>query len=131
MKQVSGLILTAVIALVGTHAAFAQLTAASEGPIAYGHHHLNVTNVEEAKRFWIDTLGGASKQFGPNAVASFPNVHVFLREQAPTGGTKGTTVNHIGFSVPNLRATLAEIRDAGYPIVTRQELPPAPRSQYD
>lgn len=118
------MIVSAVIALLGASACFAQLTAAGEGPVAYGHHHLNVSSVEDAKRFWIDTLGGASKQFGPNAVASFPNVHVFLREQAPTGGTKGTTVNHIGFSVPDLRATLAEIRDAGYPIVTREELPP-------
>ena len=124
MKSAAVLTITAVFALVSAPAAFAQLTAASEGPIAYGHHHLNVTDVEEHRRFWIDTLGGTSKQFGPNAVASFPNVHVFLREQAPTGGTKGTTVNHIGFSVPDLRATLETIRDAGYPIVTREELPP-------
>jgi catechol 2,3-dioxygenase-like lactoylglutathione lyase family enzyme len=125
LKPATRLILTTTIALVGAPASFAQLTAASQGPVAYGHHHLNVTNVEDAKRFWIDTLGGESKQFGPNAIASFPNVHVFLREQTPTGGTKGTTVNHIGFSVPDLRATLAEIRDAGYPVVTREELPPA------
>jgi catechol 2,3-dioxygenase-like lactoylglutathione lyase family enzyme len=116
---------SAIIALVSVPAAFAQLTAAGEGPVAYGHHHLNVTDVAAHQRFWIDTLGGTSNQFGPNAIASFPNVHVFLREQAPTGGTKGTTVNHIGFSVPDLRATLAVIRDAGYAIVTREELPPA------
>ncbi len=101
------------LALVGAPAAFAQLTAASEGPIAYGHHHLNVTSVEEHKSFWIDTLGGTGTEFWPNYVVTFPNVYVFLREQAPTGGTKGTTVNHIGFSVPDLGATLATIRDAG------------------
>ena len=60
----------------------------------------------------------------PNVV-KFPNVLVFLREQAPTGGTKGTTVNHIGFSVPDLRATLGEARAAGFSVVTREELPPA------
>ena len=30
----------------------------------------------------------------------YPNVLIFLRpRQAPTGGTKGTTVNHIAFTV--------------------------------
>ena len=125
MRLIARIGLTALLALAGSPAAFAQLTAASEGPIAYGHHHLNVTDVEEHKRFRIDTLGGTLTPFGLNEVAKFSNVLVFLREQAPTGGTKGTTVNHIGFSVPDLRATLAQIRAAGFPVVTRQELPPA------
>ena len=42
----------------------------------------------------------------------------------PTGGTKTTTVNHVGFGVPDLRAVVARVRAAGYPIVTRAELPP-------
>ena len=125
MKPTATIGLAVALALVGAPATFAQLTAASEGPIAYGHHHLNVTSVEEHKSFWIDTLGGTGTEFGPNYVVTFPNVHVFLREQAPTGGTKGTTVNHIGFSVPDLGATLTTIRDAGFSIVTREELPPA------
>ena len=125
MRLTATISLTALLTLAGSPATFAQLTAASEGPIAYGHHHLNVTDVDEHKRFWIDTLGGIAIQFGANSVAKFPNVHVFLREQAPTGGTKGTTVNHIGFSVPDLRATLAQIRAAGFAVVTREELPPA------
>jgi catechol 2,3-dioxygenase-like lactoylglutathione lyase family enzyme len=115
----------AVLAAVAAPAAIAQLTAANDGPVVYGHHHLLVSNLEEHKAFWIDTMGGRLSAFGPNTVATFSNVHVFLREQVPTGGTKGTTVNHIGFSVPDLPATLAIIRAAGYPIVTREELPPA------
>jgi catechol 2,3-dioxygenase-like lactoylglutathione lyase family enzyme len=124
MKMFATAGFTAVLTLLAAPAV-AQLTAASEGPVAYGHHHLLVTSLEEHESFWIDTLGGKLSAFGPNTVATFPNVHVFLREQIPTGGTKGTTVNHIGFSVPDLPATLAKIRSAGYPIVTREELPPA------
>ena len=37
--------------LTAARSASAQLLAAKEGPVAYGHHHLNVTNVEEANRF--------------------------------------------------------------------------------
>ena len=37
---------------------FAQLTAAQEGPIVYGHHHLIVSSIDEHKKFWVDSLGG-------------------------------------------------------------------------
>jgi len=105
--------------------AWAQLTAASQGPIVYGHHHLTVTSVEEHKKFWVDTLGGELVTIGNLQLVKFPNVLVFMREAEPTGGTKGTTVNHIGFAVPSTRATVDVVRAAGYPIVTREELPPA------
>ena len=36
-----------------------------------------------------------------------------------------TTVNHIGFAVPSTRVTVDTVRAAGYPIVTRAELPAA------
>ena len=105
--------------------ASAQLTAAQEGPIVYGHHHLNVTDVAAHKKFWGDTLGGVPTAFGSGEMYTFPNVLVFLSEQEPTGGTKGTTVNHIGFKVPSTKAMIDKVRAAGYPIVTRAELPPS------
>ena len=105
--------------------AWAQLTAANQGPIVYGHHHLTVTSIEEHTKFWVDTLGGELVTVGNLQLVKFPNVLVFMREAEPTGGTKGTTVNHIGFAVPSTRVTVDTIRAAGYPIVTREELPPA------
>jgi hypothetical protein len=35
-----------------------QLTLASSAPVVYGHHHLNVTSIDEHKKFWVDGLGG-------------------------------------------------------------------------
>ena len=46
-------------------------------------------------------------------------------QRAPTGGTVGTTVNHIGFAVPNLRKLLDKVKADGFSIVTREEVPPA------
>jgi catechol 2,3-dioxygenase-like lactoylglutathione lyase family enzyme len=114
---------TVLIALFSANIVSAQLTAASKGPIVYGHHHLNVTNVDEHKRFWVDTLGGTAVPWGDAEIVKFSNVLVFMREQAPSGGTKGTTVNHIGFSVPSIPAVLEKVRAAGYPIVSREEFP--------
>ena len=131
MKAIS-LLLSGTLLIAGASTASAQLTAASEGPVVYGHHHLNVTSVDEHKRFWIDTLGGVPASSGPlqtprdiftSRVIKFPNVFVVMTERAPEGGTKGTSVNHIGFSVPSVAAMLAKVRAAGYPIVSREELP--------
>src|SRR5207248_811308 len=98
-----------------------QLLAAKDAPIVCGHHHLDVTSIDEHKKFWVDTLGGKAVKVGPNEVVLFPNVLIFLRPQAPTGGTKGTTVNHIAFAVKNLRQALDTAKAAGYRIVTREE----------
>ncbi len=45
----------------------------------------------------------------------------FRANQAPTGGTRGTTVNHIGFSVPNLRQAVDKVKANGFPMITKTE----------
>jgi catechol 2,3-dioxygenase-like lactoylglutathione lyase family enzyme len=91
------------------------------------HHHLNVTSVDAHKRFFADTLGGVpvASAAPAGAVIRFPNALVFLREQAPTGGTKGTTVNHFAFGVPDIHRMVDRVKAAGWPMVTREETAPA------
>ncbi len=125
MRTIAILGVAALLIVGSTSAASAQLTAASEGRVVYGHHHINGTNLAEHKRFWESALGGEPAMFGQSEIYRFPNVLVFVRERAPEGGTIGTTVNHIGFKVPSVRAALARVRAQGFPIVTRQELPAA------
>jgi catechol 2,3-dioxygenase-like lactoylglutathione lyase family enzyme len=98
----------------------AQVLTSSE-PVVYGHHHLNTTNMEAQKKFYVEALGGKLLKIGANQqeVIAFPGVLIFFRPmQAPTGGTIGTTVNHIGFSVPNLRPLVAKIKANGYKMIT-------------
>jgi catechol 2,3-dioxygenase-like lactoylglutathione lyase family enzyme len=95
----------------------------------YGHHHLNTTNTETARKFWIDALGGVLVKFGTNntEIIRFPNALLFMRAAnmpAPSGGSKGTTVDHIAFSVSNLRQTLDRVKAGGFRIVTSAEAPP-------
>ena len=105
--------------------ASAQLLAAREGAIVYGHHHLNVTSVDEHKKFWVNALGGAATTIGTNKteIIKFPNALLFMRAQKPTGGTKGSTVDHIAFSVNNLRAVVDRIKAGGFRMVTAAEAP--------
>ena len=113
-----------IIVLSVASSASAQLLAAKDGPIVYGHHHLAASDIPAQLKFFADTLGGTKITFGPQKidVVKFPNVFIFFRNQKPTGGTKGTTVNHIGFSVPNLRQVLDRVKAGGYPIITRSEV---------
>ena len=106
--------------------ASAQLAAAKDGPVVYGHHHLNTTNMAAQKKFFVDTLGGKAITIGTNntEIIEFPNVLIFFRaNQAPTGGTRGTTVNHIGFSVPNLRQMVDKVKANGFQMITSTEAP--------
>src|SRR3989441_6107741 len=98
-----------------------QILVSKQGPVVYGHHHLNTTNMEAQKKFFVDTLGGKFVRFGQNnqEIIEFPNVLIFFRPmQAPTGGSIGTTVNHIGFSVPDLKPLIAKIKANGFKMIT-------------
>ena len=124
MKPPLVLVFFALLVVSMAATASAQLIAAKDGPIVYGHHHLNTTNLDAHKKFFVETLGGTLIKIGTNnaEVVRFPNVLIFFRaNQAPTGGTRGTTVNHIGFSVPNLRQMVDKIKANGFQMITKTE----------
>ncbi len=91
----------------------AQLLAARENAFAVGHHHLNVTDLAAHKKFWGELLGGQLAKFGKTDVVKLPNTLLFLRVQDPTGESNGSTVNHLGFRVPDLRALVSRLKAAG------------------
>lgn len=111
-----------ILAMILSAAAASAQSASAPAAITYGHHHLNVTNVADHLRFWSDTLGGTPVKIGQTDNVKFPGVIVRLRPQAPTGGTKESTVDHVGFQVPDLRKMVEKLRAAGYPIVTAAEV---------
>ena len=113
--------------------ASAQLLAAKDGPIVYGHHHLAVSNVADHKKFWVDALGGTAITIGTQnrEIIKFPNALLFMNPGMPTGGSRGSTVNHIGFSVPNLRQAVDKLKAGGYKMVTAAEAPATVKVQDD
>jgi 4-hydroxyphenylpyruvate dioxygenase-like putative hemolysin len=113
--KISGTIMGLALWLSASAAALAQLDNA-EAPIVVGHFHLNVTSVEEHKRFWVDTLGGEAFKFGEEGIDAirFPGVFLFLNEQKPTGPTRGTTFDHIGFAAKDVAALAAKAVENGY-----------------
>ncbi|HUE84545.1 MAG TPA: VOC family protein, partial [Vicinamibacterales bacterium] len=119
------LALALIATFVATSHSSAQLPLLDDNDLVYAHHHLNVPDIGEARKFWVDTLGGTPAAAGPLQMVKFPNVIIVFTERAPTGGSKGTTVNHVGFYVPSVRKMIDRVKAAGYPIVTREEVPPS------
>ncbi len=118
-----------IVATVAMLAAAPQLVAEllnEEAPVIVGHYDLNVTSIDEHLRFWVDTLGGTVADFGDSdiAVIEFPDIFIVLRESPPTGPTRGTTFDHIGFAVPDVPALTTEVVANGYELTVGRE--PAP-----
>ena len=105
--------------------AWCQLYSADEGSIIYGHYHINTQDLKSQQRFWLEGLGGTSRTLGETGreVIAFPDVLVFLTDAAPTSGTRGTIVNHVGFETTDIYADVARLQALGYRMITREELP--------
>jgi catechol 2,3-dioxygenase-like lactoylglutathione lyase family enzyme len=133
IRHIVAVVFVALLVAAPASNASAQLLAAKDGPIVYGHHHLNVTDMDAAKKFWVDALGGVLVKVGPEnrEIIKFPNALMLLRAQKPTGGSKGTTVDHIGFSVKDLRQVVDRMKASGFRMVTSSEAPPNVKVQND
>ncbi len=97
----------------------AQLLAARNNPFAVGRHHLNVTDIDAHKKFWGELLGADLVKFGGTNVAKLPNALLFLRVQDPSGESNGSTVNHLGYRVPDLHGLAPKLTAAGFEMVTK------------
>src|SRR5688572_15499069 len=125
MHRILGTVVLALLVLAPAGQASAQVLPANDGPIVYGHHHVNATSIDEHKKFWVDTLGGTAIKVGTNNVdvIKFRGALLFMRAQAAAAPSKGSTMDHLGFSVPNLRQALDKVKAGGYRIVTTDEAP--------
>jgi len=123
-------VLHAALILLCSSSTFAQIVSHPEAPVRVGHYDLNVTSIDAHKKFWVDTLGGTAMKFGTIDVVKFPDAFIFLRMRKPTGPTRGTAFDHIGFAVPSVPAMAMKLAAAGYQETTgREPAPGAPPAQ--
>jgi catechol 2,3-dioxygenase-like lactoylglutathione lyase family enzyme len=73
-----------------------------------------VTDPEPLKKIFVDMLGGRVTATGSLELISFPGAMVVLGKSRtpPTGGSDGSTVNHVGFKVKDLAAIKAKFAAA-------------------
>jgi len=92
--------------------ASAQLAAPNAAGVTIGHLHVNASDVDAQVRFWT-AVGGKLVQREKLTMMQFPGVYVLIRKQDSTGGTDGSSVNHIGFSVRDFDGSVAKWKAAG------------------
>jgi predicted enzyme related to lactoylglutathione lyase len=102
-------------------AASAQPYTPNAEGVTMGHWHLNSVNMEANKKLFT-AMGG--KPSGPEERLPrvvFPGVVVILvpgsPQPPPSGGTVGSVVNHVGFTVQNVQESAAKWKAAGVPVL--------------
>ena len=99
--------------------AHAQVLAPAPGGVSFGHHHLMLSDPAAHRTLWVDVLGAEVGHAGPLELIEIPGVTLILGQgKALTGGSRGSTVNHLGFAVQDYAATKAKLVAAGVEIAT-------------
>jgi len=113
MRKLIPLLIAAV--LLPTGAARAQLLPPNAAGVSMGHLHYFVRDMDANRKFWI-ALGATPVMLGTREVLRFSGVTVLLTKGEPSGNSEGSVVNHVGFRVPNVRATMSKMFDLGYKV---------------
>jgi catechol 2,3-dioxygenase-like lactoylglutathione lyase family enzyme len=113
------------VALLFASALAAGSAAAQPAPfnatgVTFGHWHMasNPANVEANKKIFL-AMGGKLFMPGGAPLMMFPGVYINLNLNAGPGdgGTVGSVVNHVGFTVPNVQEAAAKWKAAGVPVL--------------
>jgi len=106
--------LRALLALTALAAApaFSQLAAPNAAGVAFGHAHINASDVSNQVTFWA-LVGGKMVQRDKITMAQFPGGYILLRKQDPTGGTVGSAINHLGLYVRDFQPNVDKWKAAG------------------
>jgi catechol 2,3-dioxygenase-like lactoylglutathione lyase family enzyme len=102
---------------------FAQLPPPNDMGVSMGHNHMLVPDPEVHKKHRVGVLGAEEVHSGTLEAWKFPGIFLIVGKArtAPTGGTDGSTVNHIGVAVPSYAAIKAKMAELG--IETATDIP--------
>lgn len=110
----AGAIAALMLALAGRSPS--QLAPQQEAGIAMGHVHLNVTDVEAQRKFWIEQFDAKPLDRAGLPGVKVPGMLILFNHRAPTHGSEGTVLDHFGFKVRNRDEMIARCRAAGFEI---------------
>ena len=89
--------------------------------VPYDHIHLTATDAQDAVNWYVKHFGGSAGRFNrgdadrvqyPVDRVFYDEISVIFFEREPTGGSVGTGVDHIGFSMSNVEEiTAAAVAD--------------------
>jgi len=84
-------------------------------PVVAYHLHFRVPNTQELRDWYADTFSLEKGKSGAFDTAEAPGVRLMFQmaQAAPAAGTKGRSVDHIGFEIKNLEAFCKKLEAKG------------------
>jgi catechol 2,3-dioxygenase-like lactoylglutathione lyase family enzyme len=101
--------------------ASAQLAAPGASGVSMGHLHLHSKDPAAQSKFWTEVMGAQTTKLGPMDAYKIPGVIVLVQKIDPSAGTDGSVINHVGFKVRDLSATLAKVEAAQFKVLTKND----------
>jgi catechol 2,3-dioxygenase-like lactoylglutathione lyase family enzyme len=82
-------------------------------PIRNHHIHFHTARVDDLRAWYVDTLGAVAGMNGTFKVVDLPGVNIRFSEAPAVVGTRGRSLDHIGFEVDNLEAFCRRLEARG------------------
>ena len=83
-------------------------------PLKMHHLHFYIASPLETQAWYVKTFGAVAGKRGTFDAADLPGVNLtFAKADTPTVGTKGRSLDHIGFEVKNLEAFCKKLEATG------------------
>jgi catechol 2,3-dioxygenase-like lactoylglutathione lyase family enzyme len=95
---------------------WAQLYPPNAQGVTMGHMHLNTRDVPAQKAFFVDALGGKVVRNGPIEMVEFPGVYVLFTKADNPPTSRGSVVDHFGFTVKDMPGSIEKWRKMGLSI---------------
>jgi hypothetical protein len=95
-----------------TAPSWGQLRPPNDAGITMGEWYTTTRDVDLVKKVWI-AIGGIPIQVDGIDVVEFPGVFVFIKQGQPSGGSEGSTIDHVGFHSSHGADTVAKLKAAG------------------
>src|SRR6202045_667757 len=102
--------------LAAAAAFFAQTAPPNPTGISAGHIHVVVADPAAYQKTIVSVLGGTPVTSGPLTMVKLPGIFFIMTKAqgaGPSGGSKGSTADHMGFSVKSFAALKAKAVAAG------------------
>ena len=110
--------------LAASVAFFAQTAPPNPTGVSFGHIHIVAADPAAYQKTIVSVLGGTPVNAGPLTMVKLPGIFFIMTKAkgaGPSGGSKGSTADHMGFSVKSFAALKAKAEAAGLKV---QELTP-------
>src|SRR5213593_5265531 len=110
------LLATLILPLLTECPLLAQLAAPNESGVSLGHVHLLSRDPGAQKKIWVEAFGAQLTKTGTLELLRLPGIFIIINNAEPSGGSVGSTVDHIAFSVKDAAAMKAKLADMSVPV---------------